>query len=52
MNEHEHATELRCPVCGKLLGRTTEDTTTPGLLLWCRRCHCEREPVAERPQGA
>lgn len=44
--------DLRCPTCGKLIGRIGGDAEqrekhSADLLLWCRRCHEQMVPSVE-----
>ena len=36
---------LKCPDCGKVLGKTTAPTSAPFLRLWCKRCRQEVTPT-------
>lgn len=44
MREHE----LRCPECGKLLGKTLRVGVVTYLRLWCRRCKMQVTPTLSR----
>jgi phage FluMu protein Com len=35
---------LRCPHCGKVVGKTVDPDTATALLLWCKRCKREVVP--------
>jgi len=40
--------DLRCPTCGKLLGRTSDEWVVAALKLWCRRCKVAVTPVVRK----
>lgn len=37
---------LRCPHCGKLLGKSSDPFVSDRLMLWCRLCKAEVQPRA------
>nr|DAS11010.1 MAG TPA: DNA-directed RNA polymerase [Caudoviricetes sp.] len=40
--------QIRCPVCGKTLGKALPNSYAYGVVLWCKRCKKEQVVHIER----